>query len=269
METSPSSRDVIVAALTEIEVSRSVTVLYACESGSRAWGFESEDSDWDVRFIFVWPPERYLSIESPPEQIDFSTQSDTGLMDVVGWDLRKALRLLRKSNPSMLEWLHSPIVYRACEPFTFQFRQLMDRAFSPRSSGFHYASLARANDRDVLEGDQVVLKKYFYMLRAVLAFRWATEKESAPPVLFEDLLQALMPAGSNVDMEVRGLLERKRAGEELGRGPRLPHLHRYLQDAVQDMAATLDRLANVPANVSLIPSVAELDDFFQETVRLR
>jgi predicted nucleotidyltransferase len=105
------SRSLIGRELESIESDRGVRVIFACESGSRAWGFESTDSDWDVRYVYHYAPDAYLAVDPPAEQIDRAVDSAIGPLDMVGWDLRKTLRLLRKSNPSLLEWMHSPIQY--------------------------------------------------------------------------------------------------------------------------------------------------------------
>ncbi len=89
----------IKAGLAEIEAQENVRIVYACESGSRAWGFPSSDSDYDVRFIYLHPLEWYLSIEKRRDVIE---RPITGVLDVNGWDLRKALQLFRKSNPLSL-----------------------------------------------------------------------------------------------------------------------------------------------------------------------
>jgi predicted nucleotidyltransferase len=85
-----------------------VVVLLAVESGSRAWGFSSKDSDYDARFIYLRRPEAYLSIRAPRDVIERRIVDE---VDVNGWDLRKALGLLMKSNPPLLEWLQCPIIY--------------------------------------------------------------------------------------------------------------------------------------------------------------
>src|SRR6201990_2789542 len=102
-------------ALAQVEAERHVRVLYACESGSRAWGFASRDSDYDVRFLYVHEPDWYLSVQDRRDVIEEPLSDE---LDVSGWELRKALRLLRKSNPPLLEWLKSPFVY-GCDPAFF------------------------------------------------------------------------------------------------------------------------------------------------------
>src|SRR4051794_14574214 len=97
------------AALLAVEHEKDVRVLYACESGSRAWGFASRDSDYDVPFLYVHERDWYLSVDDRRDVLEYPLRDE---LDVSGWELRKALRLLRKSNPPLLEWLNSPMVYR-------------------------------------------------------------------------------------------------------------------------------------------------------------
>src|SRR3954468_4332579 len=94
--------------LKQIEEHYKVKVLYACETGSRAWGFPSPDSDYDVRMIYVHEPDWYLSLSEGKDAIE----AMDGDLDVTGWDFRKCLRLLWKSNGTLLERIQSPIVYR-------------------------------------------------------------------------------------------------------------------------------------------------------------
>jgi uncharacterized protein len=147
----------IQAKLTELETSRGVRVLFACESGSRAWGFASPDSDYDVRFIYTGPAASYLTVHAARDVIEEPVNAE---LDVSGWDLRKALGLLAKSNPPLLEWLDSPIVYRQDEAFVARFRALATAWFDPRASGHHYANMARNNYREHMRGETVKLKKY-------------------------------------------------------------------------------------------------------------
>jgi predicted nucleotidyltransferase len=105
----PPINKLILEQLEQIEQEEQVTILYACESGSRAWGFPSQDSDYDVRFIYLHKPEWYLSIYDKRDVIE---RPINNMLDINGWDLRKALNLFRKSNPPLLEWLQSPIQYK-------------------------------------------------------------------------------------------------------------------------------------------------------------
>lgn len=125
----------ILDKLKEIEKQKGVEILYACESGSRAWGFASPDSDYDVRFIYKHDLDYYLSLWEKPDVIEFMTEDD---LDGSGWDLRKAVKLLAKSNAPLLEWLYSPVVYFQDEAFVQQMQALATECFSPIASLHHY-----------------------------------------------------------------------------------------------------------------------------------
>lgn len=100
---------VITEKLNEIEEKENVKILHAVESGSRAWGFASPDSDYDVRFIYVRKKEDYLTLCEKSDVIEWQLDET---LDINGWDLKKALQLFHKSNATLFEWSNSPIVYR-------------------------------------------------------------------------------------------------------------------------------------------------------------
>ncbi len=167
--------------LDRIETREDVRVLYAVESGSRAWGFASTDSDWDVRFLYLRRPEWYLSVQRRRDVLEYPLADG---LDVSGWDLKKALGLFAKSNPPLLEWLRSPIVYREAFSAAARLRVLAADYFSPRSCMHHYLSMAEGNYREYLQRDPVRVKKYFYVLRPVLACRWIQMHGTTPPTEF-------------------------------------------------------------------------------------
>lgn len=150
-------KDTIRSRLDAIQASENVCIVYACESGSRAWGFPSADSDYDVRFLYVRPAEWYLSID---EKRDVIERPFEGGLDINGWDLKKALRLFRKSNPPLLEWLGSPIVYLEKYPVAARMRELARVSYSPSACQYHYLHMARGNFREYLRGEIVWVKKY-------------------------------------------------------------------------------------------------------------
>ena len=151
-------KEVILRKLNEIERAENVRILLAVESGSRAWGFASPDSDYDVRFIYVRPKTDYLRLEPIRDVIEYPLDD---VLDINGWDLSKVLRLLRKSNPTLFEWFSSPIVYRETA-FANEFRSVMLRYFSSKRGLSHYLSMAISNYREYLKGGMVRAKKYFY-----------------------------------------------------------------------------------------------------------
>lgn len=213
------------ARLGEVERERGVRILYAAESGSRAWGFASKDSDFDVRFIYVHPRDRYLSLRELRDVIEPPVD---GLLDFSGWDLRKALSLFRKSNPPLLEWLGSPIVYVDRDGLAERLRTLLAESFSPQRCMYHYLHMAQGNFREYLKGDVVRLKKYLYVLRPLLACLWIERHGTMPPTEFRRTLDAAdlpKPVREAVD----DLLIRKMAGPELDDGPRIPALNELIE----------------------------------------
>jgi uncharacterized protein len=182
-------KEIILEKLKAIEHQFDVRMLYACESGSRAWGFASPDSDYDVRFVYVHKADYYLSIDDHRDVIEVPIND---LLDINGWELRKALKLFRKSNAPLFEWLQSPIVYAADRTFVSEMKALMPTYFSSRAGMHHYISMAKGVFETELSGEMVKLKRYFYALRPVLAARWIADIKSVPPMDFKSL-RALMP----------------------------------------------------------------------------
>jgi len=200
-------KEKILQKLKEIEAQKGVEILFACESGSRAWGFASPDSDYDIRFIYKHDLEYYLSLWEQPDVIEFMTEDD---LDGSGWDLRKAVKLLAKSNAPLLEWLYSPMVYLQDEAFLKQLQALATECFSPIASLHHYLGTTK-NFMEACQAEEVKLKNYFYALRTALAGKWIIEKNSIPPVAFAELLQI---APLHVEEKVLELMKIKSAQNE-------------------------------------------------------
>jgi uncharacterized protein len=211
-------------SLTQIEHIHGVKIIYAVESGSRVWGFDSPNSDYDVRFIYVRPLSWYLSIRDRRDVIEIPAD---GLLDVTGWDLKKALFLMAKSNPPLLEWLASPVVYRHTL-IVNKLRALAIDYFNARSTIYHYLHMANGNYRTYLRDDYVLLKKYFYVIRPLLCCKWVEQTSAWPPVEFNYLLPQADWSNEVADM-VTDLLKRKRAGEELTIGKRLDPLNAWIE----------------------------------------
>lgn len=219
-------RDQILDELKTIERQTGVRVVYACESGSRAWGFPSQDSDYDVRFLYIHPRDYYLSIDIE-HQRDVIERPISDELDISGWDLRKALQLLRKSNPPLLEWLDSPIIYGDSYEIAAGMRGLLGQMYSPTGCAHHYLQMARRNYKDYLRGESVRHKKYFYALRPLLAVKWIEEERGIVPMQFCDLLRTI--SEPSLLAVIHDLLERKRASGELDVGPQIPELNRFIE----------------------------------------
>lgn len=217
--------------LLEIQDRENVLVFYACESGSRAWGFPSANSDYDVRFLYVHEKDWYLSInvDTKRDVIELPIIDD---LDISGWDLRKALGLLRKSNPPLLEWLSSPIVYLQDDNLIKIFRDLVPISYSPTACVYHYMHMARGNYREYLKGDEVSVKKYFYVLRPLLAIKWIEERSEIVPMEFGVMVDALI-TDSNLRSEISNLIERKKQGEELNREPKIVVISKFIETEME------------------------------------
>lgn len=179
----------ILHKLSEIEREKDVEILFAVESGSRAWGFASPDSDYDIRFVYRHKKEWYLNLWEQKDSIDFMTADD---LDGSGWDLRKALKLLAKSNASFLGWLFSPIVYRKEGTFLEEIRTLAENNFNPVSGFFHYHSMNKGFE-EIVGTDAMSLKSYFYAIRTALCAKWVRVNNTIPPVLFKELYPLIAP----------------------------------------------------------------------------
>ena len=239
------ARAVIAEKLAEIEASEGVRVLFAVESGSRAWGFPSPDSDYDVRFVYVHHREWYLSLMPGRDVIELPIAED---LDINGWDIRKALNLMLKPNPVMLEWLSSPIRYRWDEEACAALCGLAARVAHQTACRHHYLSLGEGQWRKhVGDAEQVNYKKYFYILRPALTLRWLRlVPDHLPPMN----LQALV-AGLDLEQDIVSLitelLERKARAKEVGSGPRIAEVDGLILSEF-DLARQLPTLTSDPGH---------------------
>ncbi len=208
-------RTEILDRLHHTEQEHQVRILYACESGSRAWGFASPDSDYDVRFVYARPRDWYLSfdVERRRDVIEYPIVDE---IDLNGWDIRKALALFTRTNGALLEWLHSPIVYLEQGDFAASLRALAPTMLNHTALCYHYSHMARGNAREYLNQARVRLKKYFYVLRPLLAIRYIEGQAAIPPVAFEELLNQVAP--EQILPETLELLALKRQSPEMGKG---------------------------------------------------
>jgi uncharacterized protein len=249
-------KDIILTRLNEIEQSQHIVILYACESGSRAWGFPSADSDYDVRFLYLRPVHWYLSVEEKRDVLEVPIDDP---LDITGWDLKKALQLFRKSNPPLLEWLGSPVVYVEKHLVRAQLRELAKTHFSPQTCFLHYFGTARNHYREATAGEGVKLKPYFYTLRTLLATLWIEAGYGVAPTEFRALLERMV-IDSALKAEILSLLERKQAGTEKDSNPRIPLISDFIE-------AEIARLETSPLQHESRAAPYEiLDDLFQKTL---
>jgi len=248
----PVLRERIDAELTRVGEDEGLRILLAVESGSRAWGFPSTDSDYDVRFLYLHPLDWYLSVRERPDTV--SRPIIEGL-DLSGWDIRKALRLLGGSNMALFEWVASPVVYGMDQLFVERLRALMIAFFQPRAALNHYMGMTRKYWSAMIDAGEVRLKHYCYTLRTSLACRWIVERRTPPPM---DLAALRVLLGEDaLQHRIDTLIEQKRVADESAVVPRDPVLHTAIGSMVDDAAA---RGASLDAGGS---DPAHLDSFFR------
>lgn len=222
--------------LLEIEQKENVTILLAVESGSRAWGFASPDSDYDVRFIYARRPKDYLKLKEEKDVIEWQLDD---VLDINGWDLKKALVQFHRSNATLFEWSNSPVVYKK----TKLWEEIYGRAgiyFSKKAAVYHYYGTAQSTFQNYLQEEQVRYKKYFYALRPLLACRYVEAYGTAPPVLFDDLLQMELPKGLRRGIEE--LLEIKKATDEKERKPQMPVIIEFIREELKRQKQIADAM---------------------------
>ena len=208
--------------LTAVSEKYGVDILLAVESGSRAWGFASPDSDYDVRFIYTHPKKEYLRIDPMPEVIEWHLDD---VLDINGWDLKKALLAFAKGNPNIMEWANSGIIYRTSDVWegikgtAFQY-------FSEKAALCHYYGLAKSTLETFLRGEMIRYKKYFYALRPLFCCKWIERYHTVPPMEFKTLLGLFDGSDDHLNAElfdaVQTLLERKSVTEEKELNPQMP-----------------------------------------------
>ena len=240
-------RRAINARLDGVAEEYDVRILFASESGSRAWGFPSPDSDYDVRFVYAHDVDWYLSLDAGRDVIELPIEDD---LDINGWDIRKALSLLLKPNPVLIEWLQSPIVYRADGFATGQLVSLAERTARCRSLTLHYLHLGRSQFRQHIEGhSRIALKKYFYVLRPALALRWLRRR---PAELVPMSLPQLL-AGVDVPPEataaINDLVAHKARSRELGDGPRSAALDAVIRAEFEHAESAVPQRTPLPPDL--------------------
>jgi len=243
--------------LSDLEQEKVITILLACETGSRAWGFPSPDSDYDVRIIYKHEKDWYLSLVEEKDTIELFL--DNNEIDISGWDLRKSLRLLWKSNPPLLERIQSPIIYKADNDFLTEIRSVASDTYSRIATVHHYLSMAKKTFDEVVNSQEYKLKKFFYALRASVACIWILEREEMPPIEFGKMLNGLnLPV--NLTIRIAELIERKSTISET-------YLHKGEEELIEFMNNCITRAdkdsKSLPASKG---QLSNLNKFFRKTL---
>ena len=246
---------IIIRKLSDIAAEYGIQIVYACESGSRAWQFPSPDSDYDVRFIYIRPFDDYLSISERNDQIGFLTD---GELDICGWDIRKALQLTRKSNTTLFEWLQSPIVYLQQPGFRDELWALCEQYFDRRSNIHHYLGIAHGALETMGSEGEIKIKKLFYVLRPLLAAKWCVENDSIAPMSILPLM-CLMP--KNLQQLTTDLIALKSTKNEDYMVEIAPELKQFI---VHEFATCTEAAADMQKQYF---EVAPLDVYFRKIIK--
>lgn len=226
----------IVEILNQTEKEYNVKVLYACEAGSRTWGISSEESDFDVRFIYIHHPDWYLSIDQKRDVLEIPKHDKVGipvhpLVDMSGWELTKALRLFRKSNPAILEWLHSSITYFQAYSFFERIQQLEPTVFSPIPSMYHYVKMAKGNFKTIQKNGAHV-KTYINVIRPLLMAK-SIEKHNKMVSLDLNKLIAEAIKEDELKTDIEILIRAKTSGQKLVN--QLSELNKFIEQEIHHL----------------------------------
>ena len=248
----------ILKKLPQIEQEYQVRLLYVAESGSRAWGFASTDSDYDVRGIFIRPRNAYLSIDKPKETFEWIENS---WFDVGAWDITKALHLLRKSNCILLEWLQSPIIYQQYPNVQKELFELAKLYYQPKVIVHHYRGIAKVvsgyspdnNAKNKISAEPIKLKKWFYMLRSLLSAYWTVKTGDIPPMELDKLMKILTVEEQK---NIKELVEFKSDKNE--------HFTWVPKNAMQHLVIFLWQETNVQLTKRAVPDNDILNNWFRK-----
>lgn len=235
--------------LKEIEDKRKVRILYACETGSRAWGFPSPDSDYDVRFIYMHDRDWYLSLNDRKDTIEHMD----GDLDITGWDLKKSLMLINKSNVSLIERFQSPVMYSEEGGAKDEFKKLVETYYSPIAVFFHHYSLANKFWDEIKSADEYRLKSWFYLVRSLLSCNWVVNDKSVLPMHIEGLMKY---SPEDVNAEIRTLIKLKSTVGEKYLHKKDSHLNDWIAGLFSMLEGEKDKLE---VNQT---SMTALNDFF-------
>ncbi len=252
--------------ISRIETKCTIKILYVCEAGSRAWGLSSEMSDFDVRFIYIHPYDWYLSIDQNRDVIDNNSigvfEREEKRIDVSGWELSKALRLFRKSNPSLLEWLHSNIVYYNRYSTIERMKSLESEVFSAKSCLHHYVSMANRNANKYLNGERTPsVKEYLNIFRPLFISMWISEERSFPTLEFQSLLNGI-GVPFDIHHDILFIMKEKKVGNKTIQNVCHNRLRLFIENQLTQLKELLPTIIDTGKN----PTV-QLNQLFRDSLK--
>lgn len=243
--------------LSKIEQDQKVEILLACETGSRAWGFPSPDSDFDIRIIYKHHKDWYLSLNEQKDSIELMFENNE--IDITGWDLKKSLKLLQKSNAALLERIQSPIIYKKKEGFLKEMNRLAQNQYSRMATIHHYLSMTKIFLEELKVNETYKLKKFFYALRSATACKWILEKDEMPPIEFLKMISSLKIDANHID-RMNELIALKATKSENYYHKGEGDLFKFIENCIKE--SDENRLS-LPASKG---SVEDLNSFFIKTL---
>lgn len=247
--------------LAKIEKEHQIKVLYACEAGSRTYGLSSSDSDFDVRFIYMHPKEWYLSLDKNKDVIELPITEN---LDMSGWELTKALRLLRKSNPSLLEWMQAEMVYYQNDYFFTKIKEVKEKAFNPRACYYHYMQMAKRNEQKRQGMEEQRIKIIFHIMRPILACQWIEQKQTFPPNHFFALVNELVDEEA-LKKEITDLITAKVNGANIYKKENMQRINGYIQQQLAGIEQAASSISSGGENEREL--TLSLDNLFRDVLQ--
>lgn len=245
----------ILQQLNEIETKENINIIYAVEAGSRAYGLHSSQSDYDVRFIYLRPLDFYLKLEETKDTLEYPISNH---LDINGWDLKKTLRLLYGSNPTVFEWFQSPIIYKETD-LSQKLNKISNNYFTPQKTLYHYYGIAKRNYKEYFQKETVEIKKYLYILRAILACDYILQNQTPPPILFSEL-QKQLP--KNLLPESEKLILTKTNEPNIKNVQKVKILDEYIEYQLENILKEIYKLPKRNTN-----KYDQLNELFTESVK--
>lgn len=255
----------IIEVLKRIELDYEVKILFACDAGSRALGFADQESDYDIRYIYVHKLEWYLSIDQKKDVLEVPKHDALSIevhpqLDMSGWELTKTLRLYRKSNPSLIEWFQSKEIYLQEYSTIDRMKAILGEIFSAKPFIIHHINIVKRNYDVGLGKKQGYIKLYLYILRSILAGKWVETHFSVPPVEFQELLQ-ILPPGPVKEASLK-ILSAKQANESIYKEKDLTIIDEFIIKEIERLESYTKKLVKSKTDPTDI-----LNQIFRDTLK--
>ncbi|MDO8628430.1 MAG: nucleotidyltransferase domain-containing protein [Nanoarchaeota archaeon] len=224
----------------QLEKEQKIKILFAIENGSRAWRMSSNDSDYDVRFIYTRPVKDYLQINHLADVIERKYDAkgkivhDHAIIDMSGFDVLKFAKMLSSSNPTVIEWLTTDIIYYGKQNSIFKHHA--EKNYSKQALYHHYKSMCRNNYLKYLKsGSDITYKRYLYCFRGLINAKWVAHKKGLPPIQFTTTLQEaqdIIP--KNIIQRLQEIIKLKIARKEKDIINKIPVMDTYIEDFLKN-----------------------------------